>query len=192
MADFKTHLTTSSFMGVAYGVAARALFDVPLSTCALAGGLCAVSGMLPDVDSGSSKPLRESLAFAAAVVPMMMVDRLQPLGADTELIVLAGALVYLNDEEVGKSPVTTDFTWYGDYDLIARLDGHQTLSTHFVVKRPWYQVPPLDFFAEVLWPGHVVDRHHRRFELAPTQPTDRAELVDRAQAFQQRALSESF
>ena len=52
MAGFKTHITTSSVLGVAYGATARCLYDVPLPTCLLAGGLCGVSGMLPDLDSG--------------------------------------------------------------------------------------------------------------------------------------------
>lgn len=95
MADFKKHLTTSTVIGVAYGGVAHAFFDVPLSTSLLAGGLCSVSGMLPDIDSDSGKPLRESLAFAAAVIPMMMVDRFQQLGMQPESIVLAGAFVYL-------------------------------------------------------------------------------------------------
>jgi membrane-bound metal-dependent hydrolase YbcI (DUF457 family) len=95
VADFKTHITTSSFLGVAYGVAARGLFDVPLSTCVLAGGLCGVSGMLPDVDSNSSKPLKESLAFGGAVVAMMTADRFAQLGMKPEWIVLCGAAVYL-------------------------------------------------------------------------------------------------
>lgn len=95
MANFKTHLTTSSVLGVAYGSAAHAFFGVPLSTSVLAGGLCSVSGMLPDVDSDSGRPLQESLAFAAAVVPMMMVDRFQQLGMKPESIVLAGAAVYV-------------------------------------------------------------------------------------------------
>jgi len=95
MADFKTHITASSVLGIAYGGVAHAFFDVPLSTSLLAGGLCSVSGMLPDVDSNSGRPLQESLAFAAAVVPMMMVDRFQQFGWTPESIVLAGALVYL-------------------------------------------------------------------------------------------------
>ncbi|HBO43006.1 MAG TPA: metal-dependent hydrolase [Planctomycetaceae bacterium] len=66
-----------------------------MPTCILAGGLCAVSGMLPDVDSDSGRPLRESLAFAAAVVPMMLVDRLIKFNVPTETIVLAGAFAYL-------------------------------------------------------------------------------------------------
>ena len=95
MADFRTHITASSVLGVAYGGAAHAFFDVPLSTSVLAGGLCAVSGMLPDVDSNSGRPLHEGLAFAAAVVPMMMVDRFQQLGWTPESIVLAGAALYV-------------------------------------------------------------------------------------------------
>ncbi len=95
MANFKTHLTFSSLMGAGYGAAAYVWYDVPLPTCVLAGGLCGVSGMLPDVDSNAGKPLRESMAFAAAVVPMMMIDRFRQLGMTPESIVLAGAGIYL-------------------------------------------------------------------------------------------------
>ncbi len=95
MADFKTHLSVSTPLGIAYGGAAYLLYDVPVSTSLLAGGLCAVSGMLPDVDSDSSKPLRESLAFAAAIVPMMMVDRFHQFGMSPEWMVISGAAVYL-------------------------------------------------------------------------------------------------
>jgi len=91
------HITTSSTLGVAYGGAAFALFDVPLPTCLLAGGLCGVSGMLPDLDSDSGIPLRESVAFAAAVVPMMLIDRLMhpPFNFASEMLVLSGAVAYL-------------------------------------------------------------------------------------------------
>ena len=95
MAGFKTHITTSSLLGIAYGGAAYWQYDVPLAACVLAGGLCSVSGMLPDLDSDSSVPLRESVAFAAAVVPMLMIDRFQQLGWPNESIVLAGGLIYL-------------------------------------------------------------------------------------------------
>lgn len=95
MAGFKTHLTVSTIAGVGYGAAAYLYYHVPLPTCLLAGGLCSVSGMLPDVDSDSSRPLQESLAFASAVVPMMLVERLRQLDASPEMTVLYGAAVYL-------------------------------------------------------------------------------------------------
>lgn len=61
----------------------------------LATGLCSVSGMLPDLDSDSGVPLRESLAFAAAIVPMMMIPRWRTLGFSPESMVLLGSAVYL-------------------------------------------------------------------------------------------------
>jgi len=88
---------TSTSLGIAYGGAAAVLYpeQVPISTAILAGGLCSVSGMLPDIDSDSSVPLRESLAFGAAVVTMMAAHRFEQLGMSPESIVLSGALVYL-------------------------------------------------------------------------------------------------
>lgn len=95
MAGFKTHITVSSLMGVGYAGVASAYYHIPLETCVLAGGLCSVSGMLPDLDSDSGVPLRESMAFAAAVVPMLMLERFERLGLTPEAMVLAGGLVYL-------------------------------------------------------------------------------------------------
>lgn len=95
MANFRTHITVSTVAGVGYGAAAYALYDVPGPACLLAGGLCGVSGMLPDLDSGPGVPLRESLAFAAAVVSTMLADRFQNFGWTMDAIILAGAIVYL-------------------------------------------------------------------------------------------------
>ncbi len=95
MAGFKTHITTSTVIGVGGAVAAHFGFQVPLPACVLAGGLCSVSGMLPDLDSDSGVPLRESIAFAAAAVPVMMVRRWERLGMPFETMILAGMVVYL-------------------------------------------------------------------------------------------------
>lgn len=95
MAGFKTHITTSSLLGIGYGGVAFAHYDVPVPACVLAGGLCSLSGMLPDLDSGSGRPLRESVTFAAAVAPMMMIGRFEHLGMSLESMILAGALIYL-------------------------------------------------------------------------------------------------
>ncbi|MCR4412017.1 MAG: metal-dependent hydrolase [Thermoguttaceae bacterium] len=95
MAGFKTHIAVSGLVGVGYGAGAYALYGVPLPSCLLAGGLCGVAGMLPDLDSGEGRPLRESLSFAAAVISTMLVDRFQQLGLAMESIVLAAVVVYL-------------------------------------------------------------------------------------------------
>ena len=98
------------------------------------------------------------------------------------------ALVYLNDQEVGRSAVTVDFLWYGDYDVTIRREGCKTLHTNWDVEPPWYQVMPFDFFAEVLWPGHLHDRHSRHFVLEPAELPAKEELVERALETRDRAL----
>ncbi|HEX3871590.1 MAG TPA: metal-dependent hydrolase [Pirellulales bacterium] len=95
MPGFKIHITASTSLGIAYGAGAAILYDVPLPTCALAATLCGVSGMLPDLDSGPGKPMHESVSFAAAALPMMMVDRFRHWGWTHESMILAGAAIYL-------------------------------------------------------------------------------------------------
>ena len=82
---------------------------MPWPACLLAGGLCSVSGMLPDLDSGPGVPLRESVAFAAAVVPMLLVDRLEHMRLAPESIVLVGGLIYLLIR-FGAGKLLTSFT----------------------------------------------------------------------------------
>jgi len=95
MADFKTHITTSTFVGVAYGAAGYMALGMPLDRCMVSAGLCSVSGMLPDLDSDSGVPVRETMAFAAAVVPMLMLERFEELAFSREQMVLAAMLVYI-------------------------------------------------------------------------------------------------
>lgn len=95
MAGFKTHITVSSTLGVGYGLGAFFYFGVPAPSCVLAGTLCGVSGMLPDLDSDSGIPLRESITFAAAALPMLLVERFQQLGWSPETMALVGAGIYV-------------------------------------------------------------------------------------------------
>ena len=103
----------------------------------------------------------------------------------------AGALVYLNDEEVGRSPVATDFLWYGDYDIVIRKEGCDTLHTHAQITAPWYQIPPIDFFAEVLYPGKIHDTHVLHYTLAAEQLPGRDELIEQAEALRGDAVSDA-
>ena len=99
------------------------------------------------------------------------------------------ALLFLNDQEVGRTEVATDFLWYGDYDVVLRLDGYETVSTHWKVKPPWYQVPPIDFFAEVLWPGHLHDVQIKHFVLQPQTLPTQNEVVERALETRKAAIA---
>jgi LexA-binding, inner membrane-associated putative hydrolase len=93
VADFQTHITASTATGVGY--AAWGYYrGVPWETAFLAGGLCSIAGMLPDLDSDSGVPNREMFALIAALAPALMLDRFQQFGWRNELIAVATILVY--------------------------------------------------------------------------------------------------
>lgn len=91
-----------------------------------------------------------------------------------------GAMVVLNDQQIGESPVTVPFNWYGDYWVRVSKDGYETLNTHRKLKAPLHDYLPFDFFAQILYPGHIVDTYEWTFELEPqTFPTPE-ELIEHA------------
>ena len=95
------------------------------------------------------------------------------------------AMIVLNDEEIGTSPVTVSFEWYGDYNVRVSKEGFETLKTHRELKGPWYDGFPFDFFA-MLNPERKVDSYEWTFELAPQQEADREELIQRAQGLKEQ------
>ncbi len=99
-----------------------------------------------------------------------------------------GALVVLNDEEIGASPVTVSFEWYGDYDVRISKEGFETLKTHRNLKAPWYDNFPFDFFAW-LNPERIVDEYEWTFELSPKKVISREELIQNAEQLKKATLT---
>ena len=95
MAGFHTHITVSTLVGVGYAAVGAYAYDLPLSTCAIAGGLCSICGIMPDLDSDHAVPARETLSFLAAIAPMLLFYRFHYEGLATEHILLFGAPLYL-------------------------------------------------------------------------------------------------
>ena len=95
MPGFREHITGSTIVGVGYGAAAWYVGEIPPLTCLLGTGLCSVAGMLPDLDSGPGIPMRESVAFAAAVIPVMLLPRLEQFSLPTEALIIACGAIYL-------------------------------------------------------------------------------------------------
>lgn len=119
------------------------------------------------------------LTLAAGCVERTMTISTQP----------PGARVFINDEEVGRSPVRRAFLWYGDYEIVLRKDGYETLKTSVWLNPPWYQVPPIDLVSETLVPGTIKDEHILpTFELKPAVVPAADEVVQRALELREQAL----
>jgi len=114
------------------------------------------------------------VSFNAAIILGGCVERRLTINTEPQ-----GAMVILNDEEIGTSPVTVSFEWYGDYNVTASKEGFETLQTHRKLKGPWYDGFPFDFFT-LLNPEETVDFYEWTFELAPQQEPNREELIQNA------------
>ena len=97
------------------------------------------------------------------------------------------AVVWLNDEEIGVTPVTVNFNWYGDYGIRIEKSGYEIVNTHRLLERPTHDYFPLDFFAEVLWPGMIEDAYTWTFELESYRQPSAEKLIEQAGQMRQRA-----
>jgi len=79
----------------------------------------------------------------------------------------SGALVYLNDEEVGRTPVAVTFLFYGTYDVRLERDGYKPLWTAQKAHAPWWEAPGPDLIAEMIPHNKTEQRWHFVLEVAP-------------------------
>jgi hypothetical protein len=93
----------------------------------------------------------------------------------------AGATVYVDEQPIGETPVSTSFTYYGTRNIRLVKDNFETLSVKQTFNPPWYQYPVIDFVTENLWPWEIRDERVVDFPMIPQQivPTER--LLERAQ-----------
>jgi len=89
MADFKTHMTFSSIIGLGYGGVGFGVFHMPLHDSVLAAAFCGLAGMLPDIDSGPGRPRREITAFVSVLIPAVIAIRMYHLGVEQSWRILA-------------------------------------------------------------------------------------------------------
>lgn len=92
----------------------------------------------------------------------------------------AGALVYLNDEEVGRTPVTVPFTFYGMYDVRLDAPGHEPLWTMQKADAPFWEYPIVDLVGETIGAENQLNWH---FEMEPAVAAaeyDEQKLLDHA------------
>ena len=92
-----------------------------------------------------------------------------------------GALVYVDDQEVGVTPASTPFVYYGTRKIQIFADGYEPLTVKQPFPAPWYQIPPLDFVLENVWPWEIRDERVVQFDLQPQQMVQNEKLIERAE-----------
>ena len=142
--------------------------------------------------------IRALLVLMCAAAACGCVERKMMIRSEPE-----GAPVWVNEAYAGVTPLEHHFSFYGTYgirvgpirDAQDRLL-FQEAQVRYDAEAPWYETIPIDFFAEVLWPGTLQDVHEVpgiKLPAAPPvaeqiDPAKVQSLLKRGQEFRQKAL----
>lgn len=95
-----------------------------------------------------------------------------------------GALVMLNDREIGRTPVDVEFVYYGTYDVRLLKEGYEPLLTTGDASAPLWDWPGPDLAAELL-PVELHSNIRWHYELDPVR--DEADpLIERGRELREK------
>lgn len=92
-----------------------------------------------------------------------------------------GAMVYVDDYEIGTTPVSTSYIYYGTRKIRLVKDGYETLTIYQPMPTPWYEWLGVDFFSENIWPHKIRDERSFMYQMTPTVAVPTDTLLERAQ-----------
>ncbi len=91
-----------------------------------------------------------------------------------------GALAIVNGEEIGTTPVSHSYTYYGARNIRLQREGYKTQDIVEDMKAPWYDNVATEFFTENLVPFTIRDEREYVYKMEPVEPENPAELMNRA------------
>jgi hypothetical protein len=97
-----------------------------------------------------------------------------------------GTMVWLNDREIGRSPVQADFDYYGRYDIRLEKDGYEPQMTSGNAEAPWWDWVVIDLVSELM-PFTLHSKVEWHYEMVPADD-DRDALVERAEALRSKIV----
>ena len=92
-----------------------------------------------------------------------------------------GALAIVNGEEIGQTPVSAQFFYYGDREITLIRDGYETRTVIQPINAPWWDNLFTEFFTENLVPFHLRDEREFSYQLMPASMPQASDLRDRAE-----------
>lgn len=134
--------------------------------------------------AGRARLVALSLAIACLTLASGCVERRMTIRTNPP-----GALAYVDDYEVGITPVSTSFLYYGTRKIRLVKDGYETLTVLQPMPTPWYEIPPADFVSENLIFGKLHDQRTFDFLLKPQVVVPTEQLMGRAEALRRGSQS---
>ena len=144
-----------------------------------AASVCLCSSIRNVIVTGvnpSRLPLPFIILLAICLLPAGCVRRRMTIRTNPP-----GAVAFVDKQRIGVTPVSAPFTYYGTRNIRLMKDGFEPLVVNQRFSVPWYELPPLDFIAENLWPRETRDEQVVEFQLIPQRVVPNEELLDRAE-----------
>ena len=146
-----------------------------------AEGLC-VQGILPP---------RAALPLALAL--LLAILSISQTGCVTRRLTIRsnppGALVYVDNYEIGTTPCSTSFTYYGTREIRLVKDGYETVTVKQPIPAPWYQWPGIDFVSENLVTRDIRDHRMVTYDMQPQMVVPNNILLTRAEELRRDAFA---
>ena len=98
-----------------------------------------------------------------------------------------GAQVFVDDQEIGTTPCSASFVYYGTRKVTVMKDGYRTETVYQRINPPWYEIAPLDFLSENVVPTELRDERIVDVQLVPEEIVPQQKLLDRAQSLRDAA-----
>ncbi|MCA9048315.1 MAG: PEGA domain-containing protein [Planctomycetaceae bacterium] len=99
-----------------------------------------------------------------------------------------GALVRVDGKDIGYTPASLDFTWYGTREIQLLKDGYETQTQLVDIPAPWYQMVPLDFVSDNFLGTHIRDRRRIDIPMQPRRPDDTTNVIQRGRSLRSEAM----
>lgn len=100
-----------------------------------------------------------------------------------------GAQVFVDNREIGTTPVSTSYVYYATRSIRLQKDGYESLTVQRNFEPPWYEYPPLDLFSESFVPLELRDERVIEFQLIPLQKVPTETIRQRADTLRSQASS---
>src|SRR5262245_39623081 len=96
-----------------------------------------------------------------------------------------GATVFVDDNEVGVTPCSVSYIYYGTRQVTLVKDGYETRTVLQELPAPWYEYFPLEFVSENLVPYDLRDERTVEYNLLPQVPAPVSQILQRGQDLRQ-------
>lgn len=128
---------------------------------------------------------RSTIAAVATVVLSMCcgcVERRYTIRTDPP-----GAQVIVNGENIGPSPASRNYYYYGDREVTLVANGYETKTIIQPMDAPWWDNYLTEFFSENLVPYVIRDDREYSYKMEPARTPTQEEIQGRAEALRSEA-----